>query len=277
MNRVIKNILRKPYRILRIMLRLNIYKTLRVNFALLPFNEAIRLPIAVLGKLKIDSLSGKAIFGCPVKFATVIIGKEIDNMPIETNKSRLMVKGTITFKGKSVIGHSTNIVAWPNGNIIFGKYVLIGSGVFIKSEGIVVIGDYTRFASGCFIMDTNVHAIKDAVTGKVKRICKPIEIGKYCWLAMNSSVTAGAKIPNYSISTRGAVLNCDYTESGEIGCLLAGSPAKILRSNFQRVFDLREEAKITRYFHDNPQAEYYQSKPGFETSDDIDVEVNFKI
>lgn len=277
MKQIIKNILRKPYKIMRMLLRLNIYKTLRVNFALLPFNQAIKLPIVVLGRLRLDGLQGRVVFDCPVKYATVMIGKCMDNMPIETAPTRLLVSGTLRFKGRCIINHSANVVVWQGSEMILGNYVVICSGVVVKSAYRVSVGDYTRITSGGFVMDTNVHAIKDITTGRVKRIFKPIEIGSYCWLAMNTSVTAGAKIPNYSISTRGAVLNRDYTESGEIGCLLAGSPAKILRSNFQRIFDLRTEAKITQYFHDNPQAEYYESTPSFETAEDIDVSGHFSL
>lgn len=277
MKRIIKNILRRPYWILRMLLRLNIYKMLRINFALLPFTQAVKLPMVVFGKLKLDGLQGKVVFDCPVKYGTVIIGKCMDNMPIETSTTRLLVRGTLRFKGHCIINHSANVVVWKGSEMVIGNYVMIASGVLLKSACGVVVGDYTRIASGSFVMDTNVHAIKDITTGKVKRISKPIEIGKCCWLAMNTSVTAGAKIPDYSISTRNSVINRDYTEAGQIGCLLAGAPAKIIKSNVQRIFDLKTEAEIMQYFHDNPQAEFYESTPGFEIVENIDVVSNFSL
>lgn len=277
MNQLIKSFLRKPYRFLQVLFKTNWIKTLRVNFALLPFSQAIKLPIVVIGRLKIASLSGQVKFECPARFGLVLIGKTVDNMPIELNTSQLLVKGTLIFKGRCIIGRSANVVVWPHGEMYLGHCVRIGSGVLLKCNCKITIADCTRITSGCFVMDTNVHAIKDIVTGRVKRIAKPIEIGKCCWLTMNTSVTAGAKIPDYSISTRNAVLNRDYTESGEIGCLLAGSPARVLRSGIQRVFDLREEAKIARYFHENPNVEYYESTLGFEQIEDIDIESDFNI
>lgn len=277
MKRRIKKLLRKPYKIARLLFKIRFFKTLRVNFALLPFEQAVKLPIVVLGKLKIDSLKGKVTLDCPIKFGTVIIGKCMDNMPIEVNPTRLFVGGTLIFKGHCIINHSAMVIVWPGSEMIIGDYAVICSGVVLKSASRIVIGDYTRITSGGFVMDTNVHAIKDGVTGKVKRTFRPIEIGKCCWLAMNTSVTAGAKIPDYSISTRYAVLNRDYTESGEIGCLLAGSPAKIIRSNIQRIFDLREESVITKFFYDYPDAEYYQAEPGFEQSEDIDIRSHFTV
>lgn len=277
MKRLIKRTLRIPYVILCVMLRFNIIKTLMVNFSLLPFNQAIKLPVVVLGRLKLGQLNGKIILNCPVKFGTLIIGKRVDNMPIETNTSRLLVAGVLVIEGKCIFAHSSNVCVWPGGKIIIGKHVVICSGVLLKSACLVKIGSLTRITSGCFVMDTNVHAIKDIETGIIKRILTSIEIGKCCWLTMNTSVTGGAKIPDYSISVRNSTLNRDYTKTGEIGCMLAGSPAKIIKSNVQRIFNPKTESAATKYFTENPDAEYYQDCPGFERMEDTDNNSFFKI
>lgn len=261
----------------RFLPKFRFFKTLRVNFALLPFKQAMKLPIVVTGKLKIGKLNGKVIFDCPIKFGLVNMGKDLDNMPIASNPSRLLVNGILRFKGKCVITQSSNLTVWADSEMTIGRYVVVCSGVLLKSACKVSVGDFTRLTSGCFVMDSNVHAIKDAVTGRIAPISKPIEIGKCCWLAMNTSVTAGAKIPDYSISTRYAVLNKDYTLSGEKGCLLAGMPAKIVKSNCQRIFDLDMEQTATNYFKNNPDAEYFQVEPGFEQPENIKVESNFTI
>lgn len=278
MKTAIKKILRRPHHMLRRAFKTNWCKTLRVNFSLLPFSQAIKLPIVVTGRLKIDSLKGgRVVFDCPVKYGLVIIGRCLDNMPIELSRTRLMVNGTLIFKGYCLINHSTNIVVWKNGVMEIGDYVLIGSGIVLKSVNSVKVGDFTRLASGCFVMDSNVHCIKDAVTGRVARIFNPIEIGKHCWLTMNTAVMAGAKIPDYSISTRGALLNRDYTTTGEIGCLLVGTPAKIAKSNLFRIHNLQLETEITKFFYDNPDAEFYQGEPGFESAQDIDLSAIFRL
>lgn len=277
MNKLVEKILKNIYHIFKSFFRINWYNTFRTNFALLPFKQAIKLPIIVIGKLILDSHKGMIVFECPVKFGLVLIGKDIDNMPIATNSSRLMVDGILIFKGKCIINHSSNVVVWSDGIMTIGKYVIIASGVLLKSAHSVYIGDYTRLASGCFVMDTNAHAIKDTITGYIKRIFNDIKIGDCCWLAMNTSVTAGTKIPNYSISARNSVLNKDYSIAGNIGCFLAGSPAKILKTNVQRIFDIKTEGEAILYFKQNPDMEFYQASPGFEHEEDINVESIFKI
>lgn len=275
---LLKKILQKPYYLLRILYKVRWLKTLRVNFALLPFKQAVRCPIIVTGKLLVGSLKGKVVFDCPIEFGLVNMGKDLDNMPIAVNSSRLLVDGLLLFKGPCIITQSSNLVVWRSGKIEIGKYVVISSGVLLKSECGIIIGDFTRLTSGCFVMDTNVHAIKDVETGRIKRIFSPIEIGKCCWLTMYTSIMPGTKLPDYCITGRYSQLNKDYSKICESGSMLAGAPAKVVKTNIQRLSDIKYERQVVvKYFTDNPDADYYQGEPGFEILKENSVASHFRI
>lgn len=262
--------------IIKFIIRIRIIKTLRVNFGLLPFKEAIKLPILVRGKLVIDSLKGKVVFDCPIRFGLVIIGKDLDNMPIALSPSRIFVGGTLIFKGKCLINHSANLVVWPHGIMEVGRYVVVSSGVLLKSTCSVKIGDYTRLISGCFIQDSNVHLVKEIDTGIINKVFKPIVIGKGCWIGMNSTILGGAVIPDYSVSGRYTFFNKDYSKEG-IGCLFVGSPAKIVKTNVQRLFNISYEEAVTKYFINNPDAETFYGEPGLEVVNDSELDPFFQI
>jgi acetyltransferase-like isoleucine patch superfamily enzyme len=267
MNKRLKNILRPIYRFLRLALSLNYLKTIRMNFGILPFKQAIKLPILVKGKLIIDSLKGKLIFDCPITTGLLLIGGDTDNMPIATNPARIKIIGALVLKGNCFISHSANVAVWEGGTMELGHGVRITSGCLVKAATFVKIGAYTSLASGCFIQDTNAHYIKDTETGKIRRDSYPIEIGKECWITMNSSILGGTKLPDYCIVARNSVLNKDYSGICPPGSMLAGAPAKVVKKNVQRVLDIDKEAMLGEFFRKNPDSEYYIDKPGFDIID----------
>lgn len=62
---------------LKWIIKVNWYKTIRVNFGLLPFKQACHFPIIVTGRLIISSLAGRGAFDCPIKRGLTIIGKSL--------------------------------------------------------------------------------------------------------------------------------------------------------------------------------------------------------
>ena len=264
-------------RFLKWIIKVNWYKTIRVNFGLLPFNQACHFPIIVTGRLIISSLAGRVVFDCPIKRGLVIIGKSLDHMPIGGTPARLMVQGELVFKGKCVIGAGSNLTVWPSGKIILGKYVMITSGVLIKSEEWIEIGDLTCITSGCFVQDTNVHLIKNIHTGEIKRTMHPIKIGRACWILMNSTIMGGTCLPDYCIVARNTFLNKNFENLCPPGSMLAGAPARVVRSDVQRVFSIEKERKINRFFREHPEADKYQDVPGWEAEKDEDIDIVYRL
>jgi len=243
--------IRKIIRIIRLVFKINWVKTLYVNFKTQRLSEAIKLPIIVFGKLKLKSLKGKIIFECPVKFGIIQIGKDIDYLSSSYLPTIISISsGNVIFKGKLILSGGNTIIC-NGGNIILGKYVILATGVNIRSYKKIEIGEYTRLASNCFIMDTNVHYLLNNENKKVSNIQEDIFIGKYCWLNSGTTIAKGAIIPDYSISTRNSYLNKDYSLENRTGLLLVGSPARIKGENYQRIFSYATETRIKKIFRGN--------------------------
>lgn len=117
--------------------------------------------------------------------------------------------------------HKSCIIANPK-RIFVGKNSLVGrEGCYIQGAGGVYIGNYVRIAPNVGILSSN-HDFYDH--GKAS--LKSIKIDDYCWLGMNSIVTAGVELGPRTIVAAGAVV----TKSFEDGfCVLAGNPAKVIR------------------------------------------------
>lgn len=263
MNVSLKKILRPIYHWSRIIYRINWFKTLYINFKTLPFSVAKKMPIIIYGSVDFDALNGKVIINSKVYFGMIQIGKDIDDMPIASNSAKIRISGVIEFYGFCIINSGSNITVESNSLMKIGNHVMIGSGVLIKSLNYIEIGDYTRIASGCFILDSNMHSVRNVVTGEIKRKDAPIKIGKYCWITMNTSIMSSTVLPDYCITARNTLLNKDYSMICKKGSMLAGSPAKVVADSLQRIYDYSLERKITRYFKDNPNSLIYIGEKGF--------------
>ena len=272
-----KSMIKRLIYLLKAFFKIRWIKTFRVNFACLPFRQAIKFPVVVTGKLIIDSLKGRIIINAPIEFGMINIGRDIDNMPIAACPARIFIGGALVFNGHAIINQGTNVCVWESGRIEVGHCVIIASGILLKSACSIQIGDYTRLASGCFVMDTNVHAVKDVETGLIAKNFAPIIIGSHCWLTMNTSVTAGAVIPNFCITARGSFMNKDYRKICDEGTMLGGSPAKPLKNNMRRLFDYKIELLINEYFKENNDSRFYQSYKGYDELEESAVVKQFTI
>lgn len=255
--------LRPIFYLIRLILKINWIKTIYINLRTQPFKTAIKFPIVVYGKLKIYSIKGTIKINSPISRGMIHLGKDMDYFPVSLNPIKLSVYfgSTLIFEGPAIINGGCSVSVW-NGEFKIGKNVILGSGVQIKCETKISIGDFTRVAAWSTISDTNFHFIKDVKTGIIKRSFSPIAIGNNCWLNSGTSVTKGVVLPDYCISAQNTFLNKDYSKICQPNTFLAGSPAKALASNVQRIFDNEEERRLKEFFYKNPDLNEYQADVG---------------
>lgn len=246
------------------LLRLNLPKTLYFNFKVLPFNQAIKLPFFLYGKVYLWDLSGKIIIENEIKTRMIRVGyKWFDLWPTSFLPTQIQVMGTLLFKGAAVISGGANVnVQSKDGKLIIGKEVLIGGGSMCKCLKYIEIGNFTRITGNCTIMDCNMHFVKNIDTGVVANYEGPIKIGDSCWINAGAIVTKGAVVPDYSISARNAFLSKDYSEFGS-NLFLVGSPAKPASSKVQRIFTIEKQREFREFFETHDIATL-QLEPGLE-------------
>ena len=97
----------------------------------------------------------------------------------------------------------------------------VSGNCYIQGMNGIRIGTGTIFASGVKIISAN-HSI-DKLSGWEP--CRPIEIGRYCWLASNVTVCPGVHIGDYAIIGANAVVTSDIPEKA----IAVGVPAKVIR------------------------------------------------
>lgn len=202
-------------------------KSIYVNFRLLPFQEAIFLPIMVSRKTKLRSLSGKAHLK-RVKTGIIRIGfGGTDMMDYRYDRSILKVTGDIYFQGKAKIGVGAKIMV--SGKLTLGNNFDITGDATIICAKEIQIGDGTMIAWQSILMDTDQHAIYNFDNTIINQD-KKITIGNDVWIGAKSFILKGSAIPNGCIVGANTTISKEFIQKNTI---IAGNPAKILRDNIQ--------------------------------------------
>lgn len=232
----------------------NIMATIYLNLRTLPFKQALKLPLLVYGKVTFASLRGRIIFDCPhVKRGMVKMGRHQDDYILHSKRQllRLDKDGSIVVKGYCSIA-SDFLFKITTGTLVLGDRVWIGQGVCIDCNERIEIGDCTSITYSTVLSDSNHHFVIDA-NKVVRRMSKPIALGKYNWIGNNSIIDKGSVTTDYSIVTHGSLLNKNYRilSGTEDSLLLAGTPAKILKKGLRRIFESTNEKELKEYFKTN--------------------------
>lgn len=131
-----------------------------------------------------------------------------------------------------------------NGKIYIGKFVNIGYNSCLLAVDNIYIGDYTTISYNVVITDNNNHPINpsfrkymsmmpaDDDSTKWKHSAHaPVVIGKNCWIGQNSRIHKGVVLGDNCIVAANAVV----TKSAPANCILAGNPARIVKTDIDQV------------------------------------------
>lgn len=228
---------------------LSLLKTIYVNLKLLPFNQAIQLPIFIYKGTLIYELGEMEIISPEISTGMVRWGRMNVKSPAKYGKIRN--EGKITFKGMTKIGGSNIIENY--GHIIFGDETGIAEGVTIMIRSKLIIGERTIISSKSFLYDSNDHFTIDVDTKKVRKITNNIIIGPDNWLCTGTFVKKGTITGPYTLVASGNTLLCkDYSKLPPY-CMLGGIPARVIGRGLRPIRNFPEELKLKKYFKENPE------------------------
>ena len=251
--------------------RFRLLHTLYFNFRLLPFKQAIHLPVYIYGKIQFAYLGGRIIITQKISSGMVKIGRHIDNYEnCGTSVIYIDEKSTIIFEGLASFGQSLVLRVVEGGNLRLGNKIWVGEKVGFDCTYSITLQEGASITHGCFITDSNHHYIIDA-DNKIHRYKGSIIIGKYNWIGNSTIITKGTITSDYSIVSQGSLLNKDYVSMYNTtdSMLLAGMPAKLHKKGCKRIFGARNEKTITTFFNSHPMEDVFVWKdPLIDSMDD---------
>lgn len=248
--------MRKLLKILYVLVfRSRLLSTLKINFKMLPINQAIHFPIVVYSKTNFRSLKGRIEIKGRLDFDMISIGQQ---GYVATTKpvSNWTIEGTIVFYGCIAFYQGTYLLVAKDAILTFGNEkssenfgkssITIGSNTKIMCFESIIIGDFARITWDCQLIDTSFHYIENN-SGEAQSLTKPIVIGDRVWIGNRSTISRGAVIPSNSIVCSNSMVNKDLSSCGE-HCMFAGSPAVKKSEGLSRVWDEHKQTEYDKRF-----------------------------
>lgn len=209
---------------------LSIPKSLYVCLKLLPFRQAIKIPIRVRYNVKILSLKGQVILPEQMQKFMVLIGfQNVTTHDVTYRRTLLSIDGTIEFEGKASIGSGAQMEVGSGANLYVGDGMISSCSGHIVCKGNMHIGKGFLMGWDALLIDTDFHPIEDVATHKQKDIQKDVCIGDNVWMAARSVVLKGSKIANGCVIGANSVVAGIYDKEN---CIIAGNPARIVREGY---------------------------------------------
>ncbi len=217
-------------------------KSIYFNFSMLPFAQAIRMPIILSRYTYFYSYSGHIRLTSPAKFGMIRFGYFGEDVitPKDT-RTLLQIEGDLILSSNVHFGNGVIIRIEPNAQLEIETNVKISNKTKIICYDNIRICHDTRIAWECQIIDTTFHYMRNIVTNTVSDLTSPIVIGAHNWIGNRVNVMKGAIIPDYTIVAAGSLCNRHYSHDEK--SLIAGTPAKLVKSGIYRCLD-QEESEI---------------------------------
>lgn len=208
-------------------LKLNL-RSIFLNFYLLPFKQAIYIPLLIARKVKITAVYRGAIeLNCNTfRPGMIQIGYEGAGS-IDTKYERTFLDiqrpGKIVFNGRCFIGSGSKLCV--KGNLSFGDNCHVtGRSQFICYKDIK-IGKDCLISWDCLLMDTDFH--KMYINRELSNANKNICLQEKVWIGCRTTILKGSMIPTGCVIGAGSIVcKClEYTNT-----LYAGIPAVKVRT-----------------------------------------------
>ena len=199
--------------------------TVYVNFKCLPFKMAIKLPLFVGYKTRIDKLSRKVEFGCEPKPFMVRIGWGGTEGRECGKKNYLLLNqnASIKFNGRCTMSSGISLIL-DNGRSEIGNNFFCNKNCTISCNDRIIIEDDVLVGWNVEILDSDNHEIvhrkKEKASGQGS-----IFIGNHVWLSAYTHILKNSSIPNGSVVAYHSVVMKRF--EGE-KLLIGGYPAKII-------------------------------------------------
>ena len=224
------------HKIIEIITSHNWFATLYINFKMLPLKKAVYFPIDVYRGIRINSLSGIIVLKSDKLWRGMIkIGGRGSEM-FSGNKVVLDIKGFVVFHGQAEIGYGTFVHVSEEAKLVLGNRVRIGAKCKIYCANKIEFGDEIDVSWESQIFDTNFHDIEEVDTGEMIPKSVPIQIGSYNWFGNRCEIMKGTITPDNTIVASNSLTNKNYLSYGN-NIMLAGKPAKIVKTGVRRVFE----------------------------------------
>lgn len=207
-------------------------RSIYFNFRMLPFRQAIHLPILVSHRTRLENLGGSITIDAPcLRMGLIKIGfSTYQQTNFHTDRTRLNLRGTIVFCGESDWGAGCAIEVAEDATLRLGNHSHIGPKTLIICHKGIIFGDYARCSWCCTFMDTDQHRLIDA-DGRWCNEDREIVLHDHVWIGCHVVVAKGTQLPPFTTVGTGSIVFGKHQEERTV---LAGNPAVVIKHGLVR-------------------------------------------
>lgn len=231
---------------------LNILATIYFNFKVLPFKQAIKLPVFLYGKWVFKTLKGNLILADGnINTGSNRMGLDSAGGFFAPARSSMAIhkNGMFILHSKVRVAQGTSITIFNGATLEAKDGCVITDNVKIICTDNITIGENTRLGWETQVIDSNFHYTYSGAKRIVRRRSAPVFLGDNCWFGNRCSVMPGTVTENGCVFASGSLANKDYVAQGvKPHSFLAGTPAKLVAEDIYRVWDEEVESKLNDYF-----------------------------
>lgn len=205
-------------------------KSIYVNFRLLPFSQAIKLPIIISNKTKLISLNGRVNLA-KVKTGIIRIGfGGTEHIDYKYARTILKIDGIANFKGRAKIGLGSKFMIDKEANFSAGDRFGITGDTMILCNKKISIGDNARISWQVIIMDSDYHPILD-INNNIINNATEIIIGNNVWIGARCFILKNTNIDDGCIIAANTTITKNF--NGIKHSIIGGNPVKILKTDIR--------------------------------------------
>lgn len=205
-------------------------KSIYVNFRLLPFSQAIKLPIIVSNKTKLISLNGKVNLA-KVKTGIIRIGfGGTEHIDYKYSRTILKIDGIVNFKSRVKIGLGSKFIINKEATFSAGDRFGITGDTTILCAKKISIGDNARISWQTIIMDSDHHPVLD-INNNIINNPTEIIIGNNVWIGARCFILKNTNIDDGCIIAANTTITKNF--SGIKHSVIGGNSAKILKTDIR--------------------------------------------
>lgn len=205
-------------------------RSLYYNFRLLPFYQAIRIPIFLSNyvKVKINHKSQVKIENRNIHAGMIKIGyTQCGFFPANHHNSILDIgEGVLVFEGYASIGSGAKLSVDKGGLLFIGNQFWSTGPILIVARKLIRFGYNCVLSWNISIMDHDAHDIYHC--GALSNTPHSVMIGNHCWIGFNSIILKDSSLSNDVIVGANSIVTKGIEESNVI---IAGNPATIKKRN----------------------------------------------
>ena len=235
--------------------RINLTKTIFFNLRVFPIKTAIHLPVVFYGHCQVIA-SGSVNLGVIPHFGVLRIG-ENHSLTYGTRGSHsdmtyFRLSGVLDINGyNNIIANGSKVYVKKSGRLTLNGNLIIQNRGKIHCAHRIILGSPCRISWETQVFDTNMHYLIDA-NGEVKNNKGTICIGDNCWIGNRCTIQKGTVLPDYTVVASNSMVNKDFSD--QPAGIVAGTPARLIKTGPKRVFDYRTERLLDKFFQENPTA-----------------------